>query len=199
MSIRTAPVVVAALSFVAGCGAQPPAHTAADTATTSGTGMSPAQISAGTVDTFEGKWTMELQVTPPGETKASPAKMDLTCDKTAGGKAVRCTYTLVMGGQPAGEGAMLIGYDGYNGKVHFMSMTSDDEFHDHVCTWNNIHDLDCGVYEGGMGGQKVSEELHFTCVRPGVLTFASKVRFPDGKSFAMKGTGQRVSQVAATP
>jgi hypothetical protein len=195
MTMRFQFIVLSAGLVLIGCGGPPPARSGADVSTTAG--MTPQQIAAGTVEMFEGKWSLDARVTPPGETKPSPMKMDLDCQRTAGGKAVRCTYVARMAGQPDGEGSILIGYDTYGAKVHFMAMTSDDEVHDHVCTWKDKQNLDCGVLEGGLGGQKVAEELRFRCDGPGSLSFYSNSRFADGKSLLIEAAGKRRESAVA--
>jgi len=193
MTMRFHFIVVTGLTLV-GCGGPAPTRSSADVSTTAG--MTPEQIAAGTVEMFEGKWSLDARVTPPGETKPSPMKMELDCQRTAGGKAVRCTYVGRMAGQPDGEGSILIGYDTFGGKVHFMAMTSDDEVHDHVCTWRDKQNLDCGVLHGGLGGQKVAEELRFRCDGPGNLALYSNSRFADGKSLLIEAVGKRQAAVA---
>jgi hypothetical protein len=189
MSMRIHVFTLVAGVVCVACGSPPAARTGDDVRTTSG--FTAEQVTAGTVETFEGKWSFDGRVTPPGETQSMPVKLDLDCQRTAGGKAVRCAYVTHAAGQPDGEGGFLIGYDNYGRKVHFMAMTSDDEVHDHVCSWKDMHDLDCGVLEGGLGGQKVAEELRFRCESPGVLSVYSNSRFADGKRLVLQASGKR--------
>jgi len=175
-------VVLTSFIVLTGCGATPaPVHT------TGASSLAPSEQLAATVAAFDGKWSLDAKVTPPGEAPFS-AKLDVDCQKVTGERSVRCTYLMHIPGQPDGGGAMLVGYDAFAGKVHFMMMNSDDEIHDHACTWKDRNNLDCGVYEGSSGGKKVSEELHLTS-SPGNLGFRSSCKFADGSVLQFEASG----------
>jgi hypothetical protein len=124
------------------------------------------------VDAFEGHWVLDGTVAMPG---AAPAKavLKMDCKKTAGGKAVACTFSGPF------EGSALVAYDFYSKAVHFMAVTSDDEVHDHKCQWQGDQKLVCDPLKAGMSGMAITEELEFSSA-PKKLALKAIVTMPDG-------------------
>jgi hypothetical protein len=147
------------------------------------------------VDAFQGSWVFNSTITPPG---AAPVKAELTmsCVPTAGGRATRC----LLGGEIPGFGpmdaAVLVGVDRLDDKVHFMAMTSDDELHDHVCTWRDAKNLVCEQLKGGLGGQPITEDLSFA-FDGDKGSFSSVIQFADGSKMLFDAPGSRVSTLPA--
>lgn len=96
------------------------------------------------VDAFAGQWLDHTTITSPG---SAPVKADIAmnCTKTARGRAVVCDFKGDVPGTGPLDAGILIGADRLDDKVHFMAMTSDDELHDHVCTWKDSKKVGPGL------------------------------------------------------
>jgi hypothetical protein len=142
-----------------------------------------------TVEAFAGKWVYDATVTMPG---GKPEKTQLTadCHKSALGKAVTCMLSGNMPGEGPFEGSALIGYDTFGKSVHYMGIMSDEEVHDHKCSWRG-NTLACEPLKGGLGGGPVTEDLTFTFDGK-ASTFTSICSFPDGSKATFMGSGKRV-------
>jgi hypothetical protein len=144
---------------------------------------------AKTVEAFVGQWTYDATVAVNG---ATPKKTKLTmgCTATAKGKALACTLKGNVPDSGPYEAGLLIGFDTFGKKVHFMAITSDEEVHDHVCAWSAPGTLACDALKGGMGGGEITEDLGFT-FNGDTGGFKSMVTMKDGTKVAFEATGRR--------
>jgi hypothetical protein len=148
----------------------------------------PAELKK-TVDAFAGHWMFDGMVTVPGGAPTK-MKMDMDCKKTALGKGVACAGKATIPGLGPWQGSFMVGYDTHGKQVHFMGLTSDEEVHDHRCTWKGESTLACDPLKGGMGGQPVTEDLVFTAGAK-TLAFKSTTTLPDGGKIVFEGNGKR--------
>jgi hypothetical protein len=93
------------------------------------------------------------------------------------------------------DASILVGADRLDNKVHFMAITSDDELHDHVCSWKDEQHLDCEPLRGGLGGQPITEDLSFT-FDTGGAALRSITHFTDGGELSFVGAGSRLDAPA---
>lgn len=141
-----------------------------------------------TVDAFVGKWVYDATVSAPGG-KPEKTKLYVDCRKTALGKGVSCVWTGSLPGEGAFEGTAVVGYDTFGKQVHFMGVFSDEEVHDHRCSWR-ANALECEPLKAGMGGMGITEELSFTF--DGKMGgFKSIITLPDGGKVVFDATGKR--------
>jgi hypothetical protein len=143
------------------------------------------------VEAFAGEWLYHSTTTAPD---AHPVRADvaMNCTKTAGGKAVMCTFSGEIPGSGPLQAGVLVGADRLDHKVHFMAMTSDDELHDHVCTWQDAKSLACEPLHGGLGGQPITEDLQFAFEGQS-SSFRSVIHTADGKQFVFEAQGAKVT------
>ena len=144
-----------------------------------------------TVDAFVGNWKVDAAVTPPGAPAPVKFKAKIACKKAALGKAVTCTLTGKVPQMGAFEANVMVAWDPYSKSVHFMSITSDDEVHDHKCTWKDDKTLACDPLKGGSMGQAITEELSFTWDGAKTMSHHSTTTFGDGSKVVFEGTGKR--------
>jgi hypothetical protein len=71
-----------------------------------------------------------------------------------------------------------------------MAMTSDDEVHDHRCSWKTETSLVCDPLRGGSGGQAITEELSFE-VKGNAGSGKSVMTFADGSKATFELSGRR--------
>ena len=191
--------LLAAGATLAACGGtQPPPHTTAKSSElpTEGTAaQGPTAEQRRVVEAFAGQWLYHSTITMP-DGKPVRAELPMTCASTAGGKANVCTLAGEIPGAGPMEATVLVGVDRLDNKVHFMAMTSDDELHDHVCSWQDAKSLACDPLQGGLGGQAITEELSFT-FDADQSSFKSVVKFADGKQMVFEAVGGRSSAVSA--
>ncbi len=147
------------------------------------------------VEAFGGDWLFHSTITLP-DGKALKADIAFSCTPTAGGRANVCSFSGELPDMPSMEAGVLIGADRPDGKVHFMAMTSDDELHDHVCSWQDQKKLVCESLKGGLGGQPITEDLSFS-FGDGALSFKSVIHMADGSQMVFDAPGTRVSAPAA--
>ncbi len=147
------------------------------------------------VDAFAGDWLFHSTITLP-DGKAIKADLAFSCSPTAAGRANVCRFGGEVPGMPAMEAGILIGADRLDGKVHFMAMTSDDELHDHVCSWQDQKNLVCDPLKGGLGGQAITEDLSFT-FNGNDISFKSVIQMADGTKMVFDAPGSKVSAPAA--
>jgi hypothetical protein len=174
-----------------------PAASAAHTKPGAGAAGRPTAEQTRAVQAFLGQWVYDSTITLPG---SAPVKAELTlsCKEAAAGRAALCAF----GGEIPGIGPMdasiLVGADRLDNKVHFMAITSDDELHDHVCSWRDEKNLECVPLKAGLGGQPVTEELSFAF--DGARgSFKSVIHQADGSAVVFDAPGQRVSTLPARP
>jgi hypothetical protein len=141
-----------------------------------------------TVDAFAGNWMFDATVTLPGG-GPTKMKMKMDCQKTALGKGVACAGSATIPGVGPWQGTFMVGYDTFGKQVRFMSLTSDEEVHDHKCSWKSETSLECDTLKGGLGGGPVTEELSFV-VGPRSLAFKSISTMKDGR-ISFEGTARR--------
>jgi len=74
--------------------------------------------------------------------------------------------------------------------VHFMAMTSDEEVHDHGCSWKSETELACDPLRGGLMGDEITEDfsMTFNGDRGG---FRSVMKLKDGGQVVFEGVGKR--------
>jgi hypothetical protein len=142
-----------------------------------------------TVEAFTGNLVFDGSLTLP-DGKPQPTKLRLDCKKTALGKGVVCAGSGTLPGLGPWQATFMIGYDTHLKVVRFMSLTSDDEIHDHRCTWKSDSALECLPLQAGMGGQPITEDLGFV-VNPKMLTLKSVTTMKDGGRIAFEGTARR--------
>src|SRR5262245_61005282 len=126
--------IMAATSLGCGGAAQP----AAEPSTTGSRVMRPDAARTSeqqrAVEAFAGQWVYHSKITLP-DGKSVQADITMSCAPSPTAKYDVCTF----GGNIPGVGSMdarvLVGTDRSDNRVHFMAMTSDDELHDHVCSW----------------------------------------------------------------
>jgi hypothetical protein len=82
-----------------------------------------------------------------------------------------------------------VGYDTFGKAFHFMGMMSDEEVHDHKCSWKG-NALECEALKGGMGGGPVTEDLRFTFDGK-TSGFTSVCTFTDGSKATFEASGKR--------
>jgi len=113
------------------------------------------------VEAFVGSWSLDADLMLPNGERLD-AELGLQCRKTAGGKGALCTLGAreLAPGRPY-EAAILVGYDPYDKAVHFMMMSSDDEFWHRPCAWTGDTTLACGPKRTGVLGMPVTSELTF--------------------------------------
>jgi hypothetical protein len=143
-----------------------------------------------TVEAFAGKWAYDTTVTMPGQ-KPGKTVLTMDCRKTALGKAVNCALSGNIPGEGPFQGGALVGYDTFGKNVHFMGIMSDEEVHDHQCTWKG-NTLACDPLKGGMGGGPIIEDLSFTFGGK-ASSFKSVCTFPDGSKAVLEASGKRVA------
>ncbi len=143
---------------------------------------------ARTVTAFLGKTVYDSTITMPGG-QPMKTRFVFDCKKTALGKAVTCLFTGNIPGVGPYEGSFLVGYDTYGKAVHFMAMTSDEEVHDHKCTWSGDN-LSCELLKGGTGGQAASEDLSFSFAGR-TRSFKSTITFGDGGKCYFEGIAKK--------
>jgi hypothetical protein len=141
-----------------------------------------------TVDAFAGKWVYDTTVTMPGG-KPVKTKLTVDCKKTALGKATTCRWSGNIPGDGPFEGTAVVGYDTFGKAVHFMGIFSDEEVHDHKCTWKG-NTLGCELLKGGMGGGPITEDLSFT-FDGNASSFNSVCTFADGGKATFEGKATR--------
>jgi hypothetical protein len=187
--------VLVALSAVA-CGATTPQPTSAPAAGKTDEMGKPA--SAGptaeqrrAVQAFAGEWLLHWTITLP-DGKPIKADLAMSCSETAGGRANACTLSGDVPGMPPLDAGILVGVDRLDDKVHFMAMTSDDELHDHVCSWQDDKNLVCNPLKAGIGGQPITEELAFS-FDADQMSLKSAIHFADGTKMLFEGPGSRIS------
>ena len=147
----------------------------------------PAPEVARTSEAFNGRFTVDGTLAM-GTAPASKVKVTVACRKVARGRASSCTLAAKTPMGPM-EGAMLVGYNALDKAVHFMSMTSDGEVHDHVCRWQG-NALGCDRLKGNMGALAVTEDLSFR-FEGSTMSFQSLTILPDGTRMAFAGTGRK--------
>ena len=150
----------------------------------------PAEVKA-TVDAFKGNWTVDAALTVPGAKEAAKFKMSFNCHVIALGNGVSCDSKAKtpMG---ANEGTFLVAYDPYSKAVHFISVTSDFEVHDHLCQWKGTSDLNCTPLKTGVGpaGDEITEDLtmHF---EKSAVSFTSTTHMKGGATMVFEGKGKK--------
>ncbi len=142
-----------------------------------------------TVDAFTGKWAYDVNVTMPGKPVVK-GKLQFDCKKTALGKGVACSAGGSVPGLGKMEASFMMAYDAWSKAVHVMSVTSDDEVHDHKCTWKDDKKLDCEPLKAGMGGQEITEDLSFT-IEGKTLVLKSVTTMKDGSKMVFEGIGKK--------
>jgi hypothetical protein len=85
--------------------------------------------------------------------------MTFNCKEVAGKTAVSCESKQKTPMGPY-EGLFVVSFDPFSKAVHFISVTSMNEVHDHVCKWSG-YDLNCTPLKGGSGpaGDELTEDL----------------------------------------
>jgi hypothetical protein len=71
-----------------------------------------------------------------------------------------------------------------------MSITTDDEVHDHHCKWKDDKNVVCEPLRAGMGGELITEDLSFSFDK-GSMSFKSVVTMKDGGKLAFEGQGTK--------
>ena len=150
-------VVLCSLAWLGGAG------NAAERSATKKTAVAPATPPevARTVDAFNGKWTLETKMTPPG---GQPVKFPETieCHKGAHGRSAICVDRFTAPGEGPAEYNYLVGFDADTKIAHLFAVGSPGEVHDHRCTWKDDKVLDCEPLEATLGGQPIKETFSFT-------------------------------------
>jgi hypothetical protein len=149
----------------------------------------PTAEQAKTVEAFNGDWTFEATITPPGG-KPIKAPIGMSCKKIAQGKGAACATSETIAGVGPMEASFLIGFDPFDKTMHFMAVTSDDEIHDHRCKWKDDNNLACEPLKGGLGGQPVTEELSFSFEKD-AAGFSSVTTMKGGKFVFTATNGKR--------
>jgi hypothetical protein len=151
------------------------------------TAPAPAPEVARTSDAFQGRFQVDGTLAVGS---AAPAKVRfaITCRRTALGRAAACSMAAKTPLGPM-EGSMLVGYNELDKAVHFMSMTSDGEVHDHVCRWKGST-LACDPLKGNLGAMSVTEDLSFQFDGK-KMTFESRSTLQDGTRIVFTGTGRK--------
>lgn len=112
--------------------------------------------------------------TPDGKTDTFPLRM--TCKKSAAGLAVACDLKGKSKLLGAWEGSSLTGYDMGRKEIHFMSMSSDGDVHDHACQWQGDDRITCTpLQQAGTDGKPMTEDLSFPVASGKVTGFEVKV------------------------
>jgi hypothetical protein len=142
-----------------------------------------------TVEAFNGDWTYEATIIPPGG-KPIKAPIGMSCKKIALGKGAACAISETIAGMGPFEGSFLIGFDPFDKTMHFMAVTSDDEIHDHRCKWKDDTNVGCEPLKAGLGGQPVTEELSFSFEKD-AATFKSVATMKNGKLVFNGTNGKR--------
>ena len=142
-----------------------------------------------TVEAFNGDWTYEATIVPPGS-KPIKATIGMSCKKIALGKGAACAMSDTIPGVGPVEGGFLVGFDPFDKTMHFMAVTSDDEIHDHRCKWKDETHLACEPLKAGLGGQPATEELSFSFEKD-AAGFASTTTMKNGKFVFNATNGKR--------
>lgn len=171
--------------------ATPPMMAAPPKAPMPPTPPAPAPEVKKTVDAFVGNWKVDAAITPPGAPAPVKFKAKIACKKISAGKAVGCALTAKVPQMGAYEANVMVAWDPYSKAVHFMSISSDDEVHDHKCAWKDDKTLSCEPLKGGSMGQAITEELSFTWDGPKSMTHRSTTTFGDGSKVVFEGTGKK--------
>jgi hypothetical protein len=148
----------------------------------------PAELKK-TVDAFAGRWSFDGTVTMPGA-KPVKAPLEMSCKGGALGKAVACTLSGNIPGSGPLEASILVGFDTFHKNVHFMAMTSDEEVHDHVCSWRSATELVCDPLRGGLMGDEITEDLSLTLAGDRG-SFRSVIKLKDGSQVLFEAAGKR--------
>jgi hypothetical protein len=80
-----------------------------------------------TVEAFEGEWTYEATITPPGG-KPIKAPIGMSCKRIALGKAAACAISETIAGMGPFEGGFLVGFDPFDKTMHFMAVRPTTRF-----------------------------------------------------------------------
>jgi hypothetical protein len=142
---------------------------------------------AKTLEAFNGKWTLETTMTPPG---GKPVKFEETinCRLGAQGHSAICVDRFTAPGEGPTEYNYLVGYDGDTKSVHLFAVGSRGEVHDHRCNWTNDKVLECAPLAATLGGQPITEAFVFT-FDENKLTLKGTTVTTDGTiSFEAKGS-----------
>ena len=156
----------------------------------------PAEV-AQTVGAFKGNWSFDATLNAPGMPKPATFKMTFNCKPIALGNAVSCESKAKTPMGPY-EGTFLIGYDPFSKAVHFISVTSELEIHDHVCQWDQgmagKFGLGCTPLKAGTGadGKEITEDLMIAFHNDGKETeFTSTSHLKSGGDIVFSGKGKK--------
>jgi hypothetical protein len=71
-----------------------------------------------------------------------------------------------------------------------MAMTSDEEVHDHVCTWQSASELVCDPLRGGLMGDEITEDFSLRLAGDRA-SFRSVTKMKDGGQILFEAAGRR--------
>jgi hypothetical protein len=173
-----------------------PAHlfAAEKVAATSPEKPPPAPEVKKTVDAFVGTTPFACELTAPDMEKPAKFKMSFDCKKTALGRAVQCAANAPKTPMGPWQGHFMVAYDEGAKAVHFMSVTSEGEVHDHVCQWKDDKTMTCDPLKYVVpGGGAATEDLDMGWDGKKV-TFSSTTAMPDGSKLLFSGKGMRAGR-----
>ncbi len=104
-----------------------------------------------------GSWKGSGSVTLP-DGKVLNMKTTYDCKKAGGGLAVACHFTASAPGMPLIESNDLFGYSAGDGLVHWFTVTSSGDVHDHKGGFDETGTL-TAIHEGPQDGKLYQEQV----------------------------------------
>jgi hypothetical protein len=134
-----------------------------------------------TVESLAGHWTFHGTDVETGAHEPATVAMEFDCQSAALGRAVVCRLTGNVSGFGQIEAASVVGYNPEEKLVHWMEISSTEEYHDHKGPWEEngigFEPLVCTV-----AGKKCTETFSLAFPSPDKMILKSVTKTPAGAS-----------------